>query len=306
MSHSQNTTTRSKTIIWTALIITLVVISFGYYFYPVLIFKVAQIQKFLHKELYGSFRLLNTEQDSFKAGISLIIAGFVYGLVHALGPGHGKFILGSYLALNKVQFAKSVKLSFIASMLQGVVAIVAVGVLVGIFAISRQSLNLTLSFVEKFSFVMIIALGAFWCYQALKKTKCHTHNHSCGCKCNHLVVEPKENKTNKLVIILGVALRPCSGAILLLLLSYSLNLFVFGILSALAMALGTSITLMLLASFVWFSRNSAIKFYKFYDTKNKFDWLRIFKFIFGLVLILFGILLLQTSFLVQPNNPFIR
>ena len=61
-------------------------------------------------------------------------------------------------------------------------------------------------------------------------------------------------------MILSVGLRPCSGAILVLLFALTQGAFAVGVLSALAMSVGTAITVSALAVLTVFSKNVALRF----------------------------------------------
>ncbi len=42
--------------------------------------------------------LLNNHQ--YSGGVWLLVGAFLYGVLHAIGPGHGKFIVTTYLSTN--------------------------------------------------------------------------------------------------------------------------------------------------------------------------------------------------------------
>jgi hypothetical protein len=63
------------------------------------------------------------------AAITLAMLSFVYGVLHAIGPGHGKTIISSYVVANEETVRRGVIISFIAAGLQALSAIVLVGVL---------------------------------------------------------------------------------------------------------------------------------------------------------------------------------
>jgi nickel/cobalt exporter len=62
--------------------------------------------------------------------------------------------------------------------------------------------------------------------------------------------------------VLAAGIRPCSGAIILLVFTLSQGLFAAGVLGTVAMAIGTFITTGTLASLAVFARASAQKFAK--------------------------------------------
>ncbi|WP_373422379.1 nickel/cobalt transporter, partial [Yersinia pseudotuberculosis] len=90
----------------------------------------------------------------------------------------------------------------------------------------------------------------------------HVHSDNCGCGHRHLPSD-KELQAGgdwrtRLTIVLAMGMRPCSGAIMVLLFSKVIGVYWWGILSAMAMALGTSLTISLLALFVHYARRLAV------------------------------------------------
>lgn len=298
-----------------------------YQLYPVLLFKVMEWQKAFNLKLSASLNALGENQS--QAGITLVFISFLYGVFHAVGPGHGKFILSSYLSLEKTKLQQAMKITFASALVQGLVAVSLVTVLVVIFTLSRQYFNFTLKWVERISFSMLILFGLYWCYQVFKsirKRKAkkpmikslvlqkneqksplvspthHIHHENCGCGHKHAPtsneMQQAQDWKTQLMLILSIGARPCSGAILVLFLSYTLNLYLWGVLSALVMAVGTGFTLSLFAYLVIVARNRAVKISSWYfsvNTNQKFVWA--IKFAVGIALILLGITLFHSSFI---------
>lgn len=72
-------------------------------------------------------------------------------------------------------------------------------------------------------------------------------------------LEGRKTRREWLGIVLSVGIRPCTGAILVLLFSFALNLAAAGIAATYVMALGTTITVSLLAMMAIFSRRLAME-----------------------------------------------
>jgi len=53
---------------------------------------------------------------------------FLYGVFHAVGPGHGKAVISSYLVANEETWRRGVVLSFVSAAIQSVVAVVVVAI----------------------------------------------------------------------------------------------------------------------------------------------------------------------------------
>ena len=81
------------------------------------------------------------KQQPVYAGSLLILVSFLYGVFHALGPGHGKFIIAGYLATHQTKLARSMQITFFSSLAQGLVAILAVSVVVLILQLSSVYFN---------------------------------------------------------------------------------------------------------------------------------------------------------------------
>lgn len=91
----------------------------------------------------------------------------------------------------------------------------------------------------------------------------HVHHENCGCGHQHLPTQEQlqngDDWRARLMIVLSMGMRPCSGAIMVLLFSKVIGVFGWGMLSALAMAAGTSLTISSLALLVHSFRQLAVK-----------------------------------------------
>lgn len=96
----------------------------------------------------------------------------------------------------------------------------------------------------------------------------HAHNFTPGqlCDCGHMHVpaaaELRGNWNWKRAVALAfaVGIRPCSGAILVLVFAYSMGIYWAGILSTLAMGIGVFITISAIAALAVYGKALAIKF----------------------------------------------
>ncbi|HBO38096.1 MAG TPA: cobalt transporter [Pasteurellaceae bacterium] len=298
-----------------------------YFLFPWLFKQVAVWQREFNVLL--SDNLHQIKQDSVYAGGGLIVISFLYGVFHALGPGHGKFIITGYLSTHQSKLAVSMKLTFLSSLMQGVVAIIATSVIVVALNLSSDYFKLSQLWLERGAFGLILLLGIHWCYQSLKKfwrtsgqagmpriqgiksadsnlkigqsavenpQKMyfhHQHDEHCGCGHQHLPeqsqLDNSDSLKSQLLVILSIGMRPCTGAIFILFLSYMLELYYWGIIATMAMSLGTGITLSAFALLVLYARQTAVKLGKWYlSPKLKTHFGFLLKFCFGILLIVFG------------------
>ena len=86
---------------------------------------------------------------------------FVYGVLHAAGPGHGKAVLASYMVANERALRRGIVLSFMAALLQAAVAVALVGLLSLVFHATAIGMRNGAAIIEKISYVGVALLG-FW------------------------------------------------------------------------------------------------------------------------------------------------
>ena len=211
-----------------------------------------------------------------QAGGSLLLFSFVYGVLHALGPGHGKIVITTWLATHPSKLKSSIGLTLASSLLQGLVAIGLVVAVLTVLQLPARQLHMSSFWLEKGSYALVGILGVLLCWRALKKlskllrrpkftsfTAHHVHHDGCGCGHQHLPdpeqIQSGDDWRARMMIILSMGMRPCSGAIMVLLFSKVVGVFSWGMASALAMAAGTSLTISSLALLVHFFRTLAVR-----------------------------------------------
>src|SRR6185437_10389420 len=102
---------------------------------------------------------LSSARHSALALAGLIALGFAYGVFHAAGPGHGKAVITSYMVSNERALRRGIVISFLAALLQGLVAIVAIGCAALIFNATAQRMTATAHVLELAAYCGIILLG---------------------------------------------------------------------------------------------------------------------------------------------------
>lgn len=242
--------------------------------WPQVMMKSIIWQRELNQQMSGLLKAV--AENPTKAGGSLLAFSFIYGVLHALGPGHGKIVITTWLATHPSKLKSSIALTLASSLLQGGVAIALVVVVLSLLQLPARQLHLSSFWLEKGSYALVGVLGLILCWRALKKlrvllqkpkfkafTPHHIHNDHCGCGHQHLPTQAQlqsgDDWRARLMIVLSMGMRPCSGAIMVLLFSKVIGVFGWGMLSALAMAAGTSLTISSLALLVHSFRQLAVK-----------------------------------------------
>lgn len=298
------------------LIAFIAVLASIFWFLPWLFVKAVAWQQVFNQLISENLHAIS--QNSASAGMILIAVSFLYGVLHALGPGHGKFIIASYLSTHESKLKQSVKLSLLSSLMQGIVAITATSIIVVILNLSSRYFKLSQLWLERSALILLLGLGIYWIYQGTRKPKKpfrvksiqlatlppksavkinRTFKADCGCGHQHLpdAIQLKQANTwkSQFLVIMSIGLRPCTGAIFVLFLAYMLDLFIWGIFATLAMSIGTGLMLSLFAVLVRYAKQIAIRLGKWYGSKmlNKYSG-QIVKIIAGSMMIFFAVSLL--------------
>ncbi|HFU77659.1 MAG TPA: hypothetical protein ENK68_04060 [Epsilonproteobacteria bacterium] len=180
----------------------------------------------------------------------LLFFSFVYGILHAIGPGHGKTLVSSYFLSDN----RSVFKAFNISLLIGVVhTFSAFFLTVFIYFLLDFVFNSFITNVEyvasKISAVVIILIALYLIYKKFKASKqiktmsftSHNPNLStCGCHACH-------TKSEDIGVILAAGIVPCPGTVTIFIFTFGLGIYYIGFLSAIFMSLGMSLIIFITA-----------------------------------------------------------
>ena len=121
---------------------------------------VLRTQQSLQRDLATGVKSLKGEH-AIAGAFMLAALSFIYGVVHAVGPGHGKTIISSYVVANEETVRRGVIISFIAAGLQALTAIALVGILAFALNASGMQINAWSNQLEMVSYALIALVGAW-------------------------------------------------------------------------------------------------------------------------------------------------
>ncbi len=237
-------------------------------------------QRDFYAALTAALDALRTDWTAFwvLGGLS-----FLYGVFHAAGPGHGKVVISSYVLANEQQLRQGIVLSAFSALMQSLVAIGFVLVLAGLLNLTSTALGEAAHWVGVVSYAMVALLGLWlmlrkmfgWGHNHGHDHEHHDHHDGHGHSSDHAhdhhhhddhhhshahhdhghsmhhAIAPGDisgNWREQLGVVLAVGLRPCSGALVVLVFALSQGLLAAGIAAVLLMGLGTAITVAALAT----------------------------------------------------------
>lgn len=278
-------------------------------------------QKDFHNLL--SVHISNIKQDPLEHGLSLIGLSFGYGVFHAIGPGHGKAVIITYLSSHRESLKRGIIISFLAALFQAFVAVMLVVVLAKLFSIRLSDVNSYADSITSASYLLVMGLGAYLlvsaCWQQWKKyrqSKQHTHgadDHSDCCGGHTHQAQSKESWLQSIMVIFSMGSRPCSGAIVVLIYAYLVGEFFYGVLATLMMGVGTGLSIAGIGLGTQLTRNwfeSLVKekhghghgYHHQYSHSKRIPVASLLRMIGGLIIFLLGYSLFQTTF-ITSNHP---
>lgn len=257
--------------------------------------QLADGQRAFQNALAGALRALHGGEAGALA--TLWGVAFAYGFLHAAGPGHGKFLLGAYGAGTKVPLARMAGIGLAASLGQAGAAVALVYGGVAIFALSRAQIEaVSDEWLAPLSLIAIAALGLWLVWRGARALgrlsgvptvalaavgvgasrgprhhhqpyhhhdQRHAHMPCADCGHHHLpdagAVAQIGSPRDAVLLVGAIALRPCTGALFLLILTWRMGLEWQGVSAALAMGLGTASVTVAVGALAVVARDSALK-----------------------------------------------
>lgn len=221
---------------------------------------------------------------------ALLLAGFsfIYGIFHAVGPGHGKAVISSYVLANERTLKRGVLIAFMAGFFQALSAIAIVSVMGLVFNLGKKRMEIVSNNLETISYAVIMLLGLWLLFRQVRglfaaRTAAHDHSHDHGHDHSHhdhshddhshddhdhhghvhlpgaAELEGAFSFRTAIGMAAAVGLRPCTGALIVLVLALHQGMYWAGVISTFVMAFGTSITVSLLAVMAVTSRDLATR-----------------------------------------------
>jgi nickel/cobalt exporter len=251
-------------------------------------------QQAFYGQLSGALRQIKGASP-LTAAWTLMLMSFAYGVFHAAGPGHGKAVISAWLLATENQLRRGVLISLMSAVIQALTAIVLVSVLFLVVASVGSTARSVAGLLESASYALIALMGVYLVWTGLRAmipapapavaavatrqavalhdfaefqpiaatAPGHVHGPDCGCGHAH-VPAPRDvagdwSFAKAFSLAFAVGIRPCTGAILVLLFASGLGLYWAGIAATFAMAAGTFITVSATAAVAVYSKKLAAR-----------------------------------------------
>ena len=217
--------------------------------------------------------LTDVQNGDYLALVFLLMASFIYGVIHAFGPGHGKALAFSYFSSQKSSFFEAFVISLVTAFIHilGALFIVLFSVFI-LQSVLNRFMEDSILYITSFSALIIMFLALYILYRKLSKKSC-----SCCCSVdlkttnftavssnmnfvkvvsNKPVIIPIRSKKQDLIFILTAGIIPCPGTVLLFVYAFLLKTYFAVILASISISLGMAFVLFV-SSFLGVSLNKA-------------------------------------------------
>jgi len=209
--------------------------------------------------------------------LALLTVCFAYGFFHAAGPGHGKVLIGGYGVARRVRMLPLMAVAVASSLAQATTAVVLVYAGVFVLGLTREAMvGLAEDIFAPASYAAIGLIGLWLAWRGLRaflrvgRADRHDHHHhdhdhhvhSDSCGHAHgpdpAQVAALTGWRDTLILVAGIAIRPCTGALFLLILCWRIGIDAAGIAGAYAMGLGTATITVAVAFMAVWAREGAL------------------------------------------------
>jgi nickel/cobalt exporter len=214
-------------------------------------------QRAAQERLAGAIRSLRAGEAGALAAFWAVCLG--YGVLHAAGPGHGKLVIGGYGLARRVPVGRLARLALAASLAQAAVAVALVYAALAVLGLTRVAVEGAAErWMTPVGHAMIAGLGLWLVWRGVtglrwQPASAAHHDHhghddpDHGSRCNH-AHGPTVEQVDRLggwrdgvALVAGIAMRPCSGALFVLVLTWQLGIALAGVIGAFVMGLGTGL-----------------------------------------------------------------
>jgi nickel/cobalt exporter len=211
-------------------------------------------QRQANRMIAQHMRAIRDGETSAPLLIGMLLA-FVYGVLHALGPGHGKVVVVSYFLSRDAQIMRGLLMGLQIAMFHVLSAAVVVALADLVLRQAFGSAPGEVAGVRLASYGLIALIGVAMTWQALRRSysrrrgievshSCCDHGH--GSPLDHHGHTHRGRRVEQGALSLGVGLVPCTGAVLILLYAIANDILFAGVLLVVAIAAGMAITMSML------------------------------------------------------------
>jgi nickel/cobalt exporter len=219
--------------------------------------RLARTQSRINDRISQEIRTVR-DTGSIPALLTILSIAFLWGVLHAAGPGHGKSVVAAYFVATEARWTSGIVMGGVISLLQGLTAIVTVFILAAILHGLQKKVQLDGAMIELVSYGLVAILGLVMFWRAVTGRghghhhgpigaphdhgHDHDHGHHHGHRHEPSPARPHRKMSFGSILTLFAGIAPCASAIIIMLFSLANDAILIGAVAVLALSLGMGLT----------------------------------------------------------------
>jgi len=197
-----------------------------------ILLELSNILSILNAEISQLFRELKND-NSLSTTFLIYGSSFIYGVIHAIGPGHGKLLVSAYLLKKGYSYKKAFKLGYLISIVHTFSALITTLAIYYVFESRiRKSFTEASEITGIVAGAVITLIGIYLTYSDWKERVDKDEL-------------DKDLSKSDFSIALSAGIVPCPGVMTILIFSAIISQIYVGIISAIFMSIGMGLTISL-------------------------------------------------------------
>lgn len=257
--------------------------------FPAVQARAAAAQREVQNALAGALRALRAGRPGAVAAFLTLC--FSYGFLHAVGPGHGKLLIGAYGMGNRVRLLPLTLIAVLSSLAQAAFAVLVVYAGLALLGWTREKvLGVTEEMITPLGYAAFLGIGLWLLWRGARALRAappakladhhhahdhdhdhhhhphaddpaHVHDDHCGHRHGPTLDEiaALTSWREAAALIGAIALRPCSGTLFVLVLTWQMGIALMGLAGAVAIGLGTALVTVAVAALSVWVREGALQ-----------------------------------------------
>lgn len=238
----------------------------------------AQANQFFNAQLSSHFRSL--DGGGLLPVLWVLGIAFVYGVLHAIGPGHGKALVAGYFLANGGNKKEVLRIGFLIALVHSLSALILT--MVAYYILEKTASKILREMGGSLTQVtggLIVLIGIWLIYEIISSKFTKKKQGTKGIQ--------------SLSVVLLAGIIPCPGVMTIAFFAITIGHMVLGVFAALAMSIGMGITISIAGLFANNFQQSAF-------LKRHLGWLWLVRILGAFIVIGLGVLLLMTPSVTKP------
>ncbi len=210
-------------------------------------------QQLQFRDRMGELISESREGGGARATVSILALAFLYGMLHAAGPGHRKTVIFSLFLSGRTYWFEPAAAAALAAAAHGGSALFLVLLFRMVFdRLVSVHLNTAGAYLEGISYILLALFAVFFLARSIVHIRRGGHGHPMT----------RSGRKGLYLTLLSSGLFPCPGVIMILSFCAAVGMLKLGILAVISVSLGMGVTISLAGYLAYFGREGLFSLFK--------------------------------------------